>query len=358
VNDQTPDQDLIFTVNMGYYARGLDPRPAAAEAAIRAGDAAYRILFGRYYWRLVAYAGRRGAEAEDAAQHAMMQLIGDPDRRRARLAEWFARHPLGADAPDQFLNQFQVLTTAARPDRSVRGYLFRIAHNRAIQPFRRPQPDPLPDGPGPADDDDAIGAGEPEPLFPPTEDEIAQAEQLLDRLTECRRELPDDEQDVIRLMEEEGLTGTEAAEVLGLSLAQTYRLRVRALARLAGLMCRSCQERLRQSNGTAYEAVDLFIARNRPRAAVLEALKLTEDGALANLLANVHAVVGPCRGTVTREQQELYSLVVTAGLSREEALTRLNAGRPESRRFTRAAIDQMLCGMFCTQPARAGGGRP
>lgn len=149
---------------------------AALAGAIRAGDhRAFRRFFDRNHAGLLRYLARRGVPdevADDLAQGAFVYL-------------WEHRETLD-------------------PARSVRAYLFRIAHTRALNHFRdtarlvREVPD---------------DAG----LETAPQSDAAEAEQLNRALAAAIEALPERRRAVFELCFVQGLSHKEAAEALSLS---------------------------------------------------------------------------------------------------------------------------------------------
>ncbi len=146
-------------------------------AMLRHGDqSAFKSVFDRYHTQLHRYLVRRGvptAAAEDILQDAF-------------LAIWERRETLD-------------------PSRSVRGYLYRACHNRAVNHFR--------DHSKFVDDDDAPEAG----LMPAQEADLAYNE-LKSAVDLAVSELPDRRRAVFELCFINELTYREAADTLGISV--------------------------------------------------------------------------------------------------------------------------------------------
>jgi RNA polymerase sigma-70 factor (ECF subfamily) len=107
-------------------------------------------------------------------------------------------------------------------------WLYRIVVNLCIDQRRRPKPEPLPDFFDPVDP--AIGA-----------DEILERSERQAVLAEALRNLPVRQRAAITLVYDEGLSGVEAARILGLSAKAVERLLARGRA--------SLRERLNRSDG-------------------------------------------------------------------------------------------------------------
>ncbi len=130
--------------------------------------------------------------AEDIAQEAMVRIwrcADEFDGRRARFTTW----------------------------------LYRIVVNLCIDLRRRPQPAPLPEDFDPVDP--SAGAAE--------RVEVDERRVALRRAIE---ELPSGQRAALMLVYDEGLSGAEAAQVLGVSAKAVERLLARARARLRELL--------------------------------------------------------------------------------------------------------------------------
>ena len=161
-------------------------------ALFRAGhEEAFRAIHDRYHKRLFAYArqmlpGRQ--DAEDALQ-------------------------------DVFVRAYSGLRASER-DLALRAWLFRVAHNRCIDELRRPVPPP------------------PEVLHlvrPTVHDPFAEVDlrDSLRRLVEDIRRLPDQQRSALLLRELGGMSYTELATSLGVSVGAVKSLLVRARVALA-----------------------------------------------------------------------------------------------------------------------------
>jgi RNA polymerase sigma factor (sigma-70 family) len=157
-------------------------------ALFRAGhDEAFRAIYDRYHKRLFAYArqmlpGSR-QDAEDALQ-------------------------------DVFVRAYSSLRANDR-ELALRAWLYRVAHNRCIDELRRPAP-PAPE---------LI-----ELVRSPVHDPIAQAEQResLRRLIADVRRLPEHQRSALLMRELSGMTYSELAAALGVSVPAVKSLLVRA----------------------------------------------------------------------------------------------------------------------------------
>ena len=155
-------------------------------------DEAFRVIHDRYRQRLFAYTrqmlpGSR-QDAEDALQ-------------------------------DVFVRAYAALRASDR-ELALRAWLYRVAHNRCIDELRRP----------------ATAAPELiELVSAPISDPIAEAErrESLRRLIADIRRLPDQQRSALLLRELSGMSYTELAEVLGVSVPAIKSLLVRARVGLA-----------------------------------------------------------------------------------------------------------------------------
>jgi RNA polymerase sigma factor (sigma-70 family) len=162
-------------------------------ALFRAGnDDAFRVIHDRYRARLFAYSrqmlpGSR-QDAEDALQ-------------------------------DVFVRAYRALRASDRPV-SLRAWLYRVAHNRCIDELRRPLP-PAPE---------VL-----ELVRPPGADPLAETERREDlrRLVADVRRLPDQQRSALLMRELNGLTYTEMAGALGVTVPAVKSLLVRARVGLA-----------------------------------------------------------------------------------------------------------------------------
>ncbi len=153
---------------------------------------AFRVIHDRYRQRLFAYTrqmlpGSR-QDAEDALQDVFVRAYGGLRAGRGELA--------------------------------LRAWLYRIAHNRCIDELRRPAP-PAPEVM--------------ELVRPPVHDPIAEAErrESLRRLISDVRRLPEQQRSALLMRELGGMTYTEIAEALAVSVAAIKSLLVRARVGLA-----------------------------------------------------------------------------------------------------------------------------
>jgi len=146
-------------------------------AMLRSGDkSAFKSIFDRYHAQLHHYLIRRGvptSAAEDILQDAF-------------LAVWERRETLD-------------------PSRSVKGYLYRSCHNRAVNHFR--------DHSKFVAEDDAPESG----LMPTQEADLSYNE-LKSTVDLAVSELPDRRRAVFELCFINGLTYREAADTLGISI--------------------------------------------------------------------------------------------------------------------------------------------
>jgi RNA polymerase sigma-70 factor (ECF subfamily) len=130
--------------------------------------------------------------AEDIAQEAMVRIwrrAGEFDTRRARFTTW----------------------------------LYRIVVNLCIDLSRKPRPVALPDDFDPVDP--SAGAAE-----------SVEADERRAALVRAVDELPSGQRAALTLVYDEGLSGAEAAQVLGVSTKAVERLLARARARLRELL--------------------------------------------------------------------------------------------------------------------------
>ncbi len=102
-------------------------------------------------------------------------------------------------------------------------WLYRIVVNLCIDARRRPRPAPLPDGYDPADP--AAGAAE-----------TVEIDERRAALTKAIDQLPSGQRAALTLVYEEGLSGAEAAQALGVSIKAVERLLARARARLRDIL--------------------------------------------------------------------------------------------------------------------------
>lgn len=136
--------------------------------------------------------------AEDIAQEAMVRIwrrADEFDGRRARFTTW----------------------------------LYRIVVNLCIDLRRRPQPMALPEDFDPIDP--AAGAAE-----------KVEVDERRAALVKAIEELPSGQRAALTLVYDEGLSGAEAAQVLGVSTKAVERLLARARARLRELLVAGHQE--------------------------------------------------------------------------------------------------------------------
>src|SRR3954454_246487 len=158
-------------------------------AAFRGGDdEAFRVLYDRYRQRLFAYvrqmlsAGSR-QDAEDVLQ-------------------------------DVFVRAYGALRHDAR-EMNVRAWLYRVAHNRCIDPLRRPVP--------PAHE---VFEASRKPLHDPIEE--AQRRDDLRRLVEDVGPLPDQQRSALLMREIDGMAYADLAVALGVTVPAVKSLLVRA----------------------------------------------------------------------------------------------------------------------------------
>jgi len=156
-------------------------------ALFRAGsDEAFRVIHDRYHQRLFAYSRQMLASRQDAED--VLQ--------------------------DVFIRAYGSLRASDRP-LALRAWLYRVAHNRCIDHLRRPMP--------PAID-----------LFDvtrtPVADPLAEAERREDlvRLVQDVRRLPAQQRSALLMRELEGLSYSDLAAALNVSIAAVKSLLVRA----------------------------------------------------------------------------------------------------------------------------------
>jgi len=142
------------------------------------------IRYGRYALRVAARLVRNTAIAEDVVQEAFVRCwaqVQQFDPHRARFTTW----------------------------------LYRIVFNLCIDQKRRRQPEPLPEHFDPVDP--AAGA-----------EEMMESNERDSVLAQALNELPVRQRAAMTLVYDEGLSGAEAARVLGLSAKAVERLLARA----------------------------------------------------------------------------------------------------------------------------------
>jgi RNA polymerase sigma factor (sigma-70 family) len=173
-------------------------------ALFRAGhDEAFRAIHDRYHKRLFAYARQMLPAAQDAED---------------ALQDVFVRAYSGLRASDREL--------------ALRAWLFRVAHNRCIDELRRPAPPP------------------PEVLYlvrSTIYDPIAEVElrESLRRLIADVRRLPDQQRSALLMRELGGVSYSDVAASLGISVGAVKSLLVRAriaLAQAADARDTACSE--------------------------------------------------------------------------------------------------------------------
>jgi RNA polymerase sigma-70 factor (ECF subfamily) len=182
-NDDAGDDAVLLARS----ARG--DRRAFDELVTRYGPVALRIA-GRM--------ARDRQSAEDIAQEAMVRVwrrASEFDARRARFSTW----------------------------------LYRIVVNLCIDSVRTPQPVPLPEGLDPAD---------------PAENaaEAMEVDERRAALVRAIEGLPSRQRAALALVYHEGLSGAEAAQVLGVSAKAVERLLARARSRLRELLVPDCEQ--------------------------------------------------------------------------------------------------------------------
>jgi RNA polymerase sigma factor (sigma-70 family) len=115
---------------------------------------------------------------------------------------------------DVFLRAYNTLRADGRP-LTLRAWLYRVAHNRCIDQLRRPIP-------AAADIFDLNRAPEHDPT------DAAERRENLRRLVEDVRRLPEQQRSALLMREMEGLSYTELAEALGVTVPAIKSLLVRA----------------------------------------------------------------------------------------------------------------------------------
>jgi RNA polymerase sigma factor (sigma-70 family) len=147
------------------------------------------------------------------------------DRYRQRLFA-YARQMLGGSRQDAedvmqdvFLRAYSALRADSRPV-ALRAWLYRVAHNRCIDQLRRGGPTPV----------EIVDDSSPD-----LRDPLAEAEQReeLRRLLEDVRRLPVHQRSALVMRELDGLSYSELADALGVSVAAVKSLLVRARVGLA-----------------------------------------------------------------------------------------------------------------------------
>ncbi len=186
-------------------------------AQFRNGDEdAFRVIHDRYRQRLFVYARQMLASRQDAED---------------ALQDVFVRAYAGLRAGNR--------------DLALRAWLYRVAHNRCIDELRRPPP-PAPE---------LITL-----VRPPIQDPIAQAEQResLRQLIADVRRLPDQQRSALLLRELTGMSYSELAGALGISIPALKSLLVRARVSLVQSM---------QARDTACTEIrqELVLAHDRGR---------------------------------------------------------------------------------------------
>jgi RNA polymerase sigma factor (sigma-70 family) len=157
-------------------------------ALVRAGNRdAFRVIHDRYHQRLLAYSRQMLSGSRQDAEDALQ---------------------------DVFLRAYHALREDDRPI-ALRGWLYRVAHNRCIDELRRP----------------ALIASELDQVFrPPGHDPVAAVERRedLERLVADVSRLPAQQRSALLMRELEGLSYAELGEALGVTVAAIKSLLVRA----------------------------------------------------------------------------------------------------------------------------------
>jgi RNA polymerase sigma-70 factor, ECF subfamily len=177
------------------HCEDMDDAADLLARSARGDRCAFDEIVSRYGPVALRVAARMAPDrqsAEDIAQEAMVRIwrrADEFDGRRARFTTW----------------------------------LYRIVVNLCIDFRRRPQPVPLPADFDPVDP--SAGAAE-----------NVEVEERHAALTKAIEELPAGQRAALTLVYEEGLSGAEAAQVLGVSTKAVERLLARARARLRELL--------------------------------------------------------------------------------------------------------------------------
>lgn len=183
---------------------GADSRSDDADLLARSarGDRrAFDEIVTRYGPVALRVAGRMAPDrqsAEDIAQEAMVRVwrrASEFDSRRARFSTW----------------------------------LYRIVVNLCIDSRRTPRPVPLPEGLDPVDP--AANAAE-----------AMEVDERRAALVRAIDELPSRQRAALALVYDEGLSGAEAAQALGVSAKALERLLARARSRLRELLVPDCEQ--------------------------------------------------------------------------------------------------------------------
>jgi RNA polymerase sigma-70 factor, ECF subfamily len=166
----------VFTSVICLLALAAELADTDLARRIRSGDAgAFREFFDRYHGPVLAYLARRGLteeEADDVAQAAFVAL-------------WERR-----DGIDE--------------GRSLRGYLFRAAHNRALNHFR--------------DHSRFVSDADAEPVAAETPLDAAEHAEIFAALEAAVASLPERRRATFELCFMQQLSQREAAEILGITV--------------------------------------------------------------------------------------------------------------------------------------------
>lgn len=180
---------------------------------------------------------RSGAASEDP-DHALVRAIagGDPSaleqlyRRHSRQLHWYIFARLGdRQLAEETLQDVMLAAWRGakrfRGDASVRTWLYGIAHRRAASAARNLPKDLAPDGSA-----ELVASSAPEPP------EWAADRRRAAEVRHALARLPEHQRLVIELVYLHGLTGPEAARVLGVPLGTIKSRQNRALKALAPLL--------------------------------------------------------------------------------------------------------------------------
>lgn len=174
---------------------GIDEDAELLARSARGDRRAFDAIVARHGPLALRVAARMAPDrhsAEDIAQEAMFRVwrrAAEFDPRRARFTTW----------------------------------LYRIVVNLCIDSRRRPRPVPLPEGHDPVD---------PSPGAP----EAVALEERRAALARAIEALPSGQRAALTLVYDEGLSGAQTAQVLGVSIKAVERLLARARARLRDML--------------------------------------------------------------------------------------------------------------------------
>lgn len=187
-----------------------EPSDEALMKAYAEGDMpAFEQLYQRYRGPLYRY---------------ILRLVGDPPT-----------------ANDLYQGSWEKIIAARRryeASAPFRAWMFRIAHNHAVDHFRRTRSPAFSAHHAPAPDDLATANPGPEQALASTQ----AAAQAATRLEAALRELPDEQRQAVLLKLEAGLDLRAIAEVTGVN-PETAKSRLRyATARLKAVLAETCEE--------------------------------------------------------------------------------------------------------------------